>query len=107
MDVIFNIFVVLGAIVALILLFIFLIFFSEITGIRFNWSRKSYVVSYRPDKFTALNAEQWVYLLMIESKGIFGKRRREVIVNIPFNDSVRAYHEYWDQLIALKKPVKI
>lgn len=107
MDVIILILAILGAIVALALLFIFLVFFSEITGIRFNWSRKSYVVSYRPDKFTALNAEQWTYFLTVESKGVFGKRRREVIVNIPFNDSVRAYHEHWDQLIASKKPVRL
>lgn len=101
MDIIFGILAVAGAIVVLVIFLILLLFVPN------PFKRKSVIVSYRPDQYTALNADHWTYFLTVESSGLFGKRRREVIVNIPFSDSIRAYHEHWDQLIASKKPVQL
>lgn len=66
------------------------------------------LLSYKPELFTALNAQGFTYILQIEKTSWWGLSKRiiEHRIEIPFRSNSKAYFDIWDDLIKTGRDFK-
>ena len=68
---------------------------------------KTYLKSYKPEMFQALNSDGTTYIMYLEKHYFWGHFKKEVTtkIEVPFN-STAATHEKWDSIIKSGQPIK-
>ena len=70
-------------------------------------TKKNILISYAPEKFTALGSTSSVWILKYDIYTWFGiYKNNELKYRVPYHHSLDAYTENWDKMIKNKTPFK-
>lgn len=69
---------------------------------------KTYLQSYEPEIYQALNSEGMTYILEVIEVRFFGliKTRKKITYTIPDFHNSKGYFSHWDKLIETQKPIE-
>jgi hypothetical protein len=70
---------------------------------------KARLLSYKPDKFQALNSTGFTYILEVERFAFFGlfSKVKTIKTDVPHHESIKSYQKHWDELIKSGKIIKL